>query len=55
MKNLVVIGGGISGLSTAWLLQHKAQQAGINFGLTLLEQESQPGGKIKSVRENGFL
>ncbi|NJD39752.1 MAG: protoporphyrinogen oxidase [Geobacter sp.] len=55
MKNLIVIGGGISGLSTAWLLQHRAQQAGITIGLTLLEQEMQPGGKIKSVRENGFL
>lgn len=55
MKSLIVIGGGISGLSTAWLLQSRAQQNGINIGLTLLEQETQPGGKIKSVRENGFL
>lgn len=55
MKKVLVIGGGISGLSTAWLLDKRAKDAGISLDLTLLEQEQQPGGKIKSVREEGFL
>jgi len=55
MKKVLVIGGGISGLSTAWLLDKRAGEAGINLDLCLLEQEQQPGGKIKSVREDGFL
>jgi len=55
MKKVLVIGGGISGLSTAWLLDKRAREAGMNLDLCLLEQEQQPGGKIKSVREEGFL
>lgn len=55
MKNVLVIGGGISGLSTAWLLDQQARAAGLSLQLTLLEQEQQAGGKIKSVREDGFL
>lgn len=55
MKKVMVIGGGISGLSTAWLLDKRAREAGRDLDLCLLEQEQQPGGKIKSVREDGFL
>lgn len=55
MTNVIVIGGGISGLSTAWLLAEKAQAAGKSINIRLLEQEQQTGGKIRSVQENGFL
>lgn len=55
MKQVVVIGGGISGLATAWLLDKQGREAGLAFEMTLLEQEGRPGGKIKSVREEGFL
>jgi len=55
MKKVFIIGGGISGLSTAWLLDQRAREAGVTLDLCLLEQENQPGGKIKSVREDGFL
>jgi protoporphyrinogen/coproporphyrinogen III oxidase len=55
MKKVLILGGGISGLSTAWLLDKQAREADISIDLCLLEQEEQPGGKIKSVREKGFL
>src|ERR1044072_1951236 len=55
MKKVIVIGGGISGLATAWLLREKARQAGLELELTLLEKEERPGGKIRSVREQGYL
>ncbi len=55
MKKALIIGGGISGLATAWLLNKQAGEAGIPLQLTLLEQEKQPGGKIKSVKEQGYL
>ncbi|BCS51704.1 protoporphyrinogen oxidase [Geobacter sp. SVR] len=55
MKKVIVIGGGISGLSTAWLLRDKARRAGIELDLTLLEKEATPGGKIRSIREEGYL
>ena len=55
MKKVIVIGGGISGLSTAWLLRDKAAKAGKELELTLLEKESCTGGKIRSIKADGYL
>jgi oxygen-dependent protoporphyrinogen oxidase len=55
MKKVVIIGGGISGLATAWLLRDKASTTGVELGLTLLEKEQRLGGKIRSIKEDGFL
>lgn len=55
MKKVIVVGGGISGLSTAWLLRDKANRAGKELDLTLLEKEEQAGGKIRSIRADGYL
>lgn len=55
MRQAIIIGGGISGLSTAWLLRQQAQASGIPLQITLLEQEGQVGGKIRSIRDNGFI
>ena len=46
---VLIIGGGISGLSTAWWLV----QQGI--AVELWEADDQPGGKIRSTREQGYL
>ena len=46
---VLVVGGGISGLATAWWLS----RAGIPT--TLWEQEAKPGGKIRSDSINGYL
>jgi oxygen-dependent protoporphyrinogen oxidase len=54
MKKIIIIGGGISGLATAWLLRSKAQAAGKELDITLLEKEPQPGGKIKSIKAEGY-
>lgn len=47
--DVLVIGGGISGLSTAWWLT----QAGAS--VEVWEQETRPGGKIQSVKVDGYL
>jgi oxygen-dependent protoporphyrinogen oxidase len=49
MKKIVIVGGGISGLATAWLLRSKAEAAGKELHITLLEKEQRPGGKIWSI------
>lgn len=54
MKKALIIGGGISGLSTAWLLRAKAQAAGKELDITLLEKERRVGGKIWSIHEEGY-
>ncbi len=54
MKRVTVIGGGISGLSTAWLLRRDANVAGIPLAITLLEKEPHTGGKIRTISDSGF-
>ena len=55
MKKAVIVGGGISGLATAYLVRKEAALAGIEMEVTLLEKEPRTGGKIWSIREGGFL
>ena len=55
MKKIIIVGGGISGLATAWLLRSKAMAAGKGLDITLLEKEERPGGKIKSIHTDGYV
>ncbi len=48
-KKIVVIGAGISGLTSAYLLSKKG------FDVKILEKRNSVGGSIESVIENGFL
>jgi oxygen-dependent protoporphyrinogen oxidase len=48
-KTIVVIGAGISGLTSAYLLSKNG------FDVRILERKSEVGGSIESVNENGFL
>uniref|UniRef100_UPI00307DDA17 protoporphyrinogen oxidase n=1 Tax=Ignavibacterium sp. TaxID=2651167 RepID=UPI00307DDA17 len=48
-KTVVVIGAGISGLTTAYLLSKKG------IDVRIIERKSEVGGSIESVNENGFL
>lgn len=55
---VVIVGGGISGLATAYLLSGKAKEEAIHelpLNLTLLERDSRLGGKIWSEKVDGFL
>lgn len=55
MKKVIVVGGGISGLATAFLLRRKGAETGIELDVTLLEKEERVGGKIWSIKEEGYL
>jgi len=48
MKKVAIIGSGISGLACAVALKEK----GVNF--TVFEKEKIPGGKLRTIKENGF-
>lgn len=54
-KRVVIIGGGIAGLSAAYFLQKKAAGAEIPLQLAILEASSQWGGKITTERVGGFV
>lgn len=47
-QHVVIIGGGIAGLSAAWNVQQKAAAAGRPVRITVLEQGDRWGGKIRS-------
>ncbi|MBW2477589.1 MAG: protoporphyrinogen oxidase, partial [Deltaproteobacteria bacterium] len=55
MKKIAVIGAGISGLSTAYALERLAAERGVELEVTVFEREDRTGGKIWSIKEDGYL
>ncbi|KIH76204.1 protoporphyrinogen oxidase [Geoalkalibacter ferrihydriticus] len=55
MTRIAIIGAGISGLTTAFLLERQAQAAGLDLEIVVLEKKDRIGGKIWSIRDEGFL
>ncbi|WP_411350046.1 protoporphyrinogen oxidase [Paenibacillus sp. WLX2291] len=51
----VILGGGITGLSAAFYLQKYATEQGLPLEITLVEKSDRLGGKVHSVRREGFL
>lgn len=45
----IVVGGGISGLATAWFLRRRG------IATTVFEADAEPGGSIRTLRRDGFL
>lgn len=54
MARLVVVGGGITGLTTALKVRDLAEERGRRVQVTLLEASERLGGNIRSERERGF-
>jgi protoporphyrinogen/coproporphyrinogen III oxidase len=52
---IVIIGGGISGLSSSFYLQRMAADRGIPLQVTLIEKSDRLGGKIDTLRTDGFV
>jgi len=53
-KRVVIVGGGIAGLSTAWYLQKSAQEEGLDLDYTVLEQSERWGGKVLTETVDGY-
>ncbi len=55
MKRVVIVGAGITGLSTAYYLHKFSCQGGKQLEIILLEREGRLGGSILTERVEGFL
>jgi oxygen-dependent protoporphyrinogen oxidase len=55
MRKIAIIGAGISGLSTAFTIERLAGEAGLDVEVTVFEREERTGGKIWSIKEEGYL
>ncbi|MEZ4862520.1 MAG: protoporphyrinogen oxidase [Caldilineaceae bacterium] len=51
--DIAIVGGGITGLSTAWYIQQEAQKRGQTISYTLLESADRWGGKILTQQVDG--
>ena len=54
LRRIVIIGGGVSGLSAAWLLNEQAQASGASVHITVLEAASRFGGKVRTETVDGY-
>lgn len=52
---IVILGGGISGLSAAFYVQKYAREQGIIVDITVIERSNRLGGRLHTKRRDGFL
>ncbi|MHA0858248.1 protoporphyrinogen oxidase [Paenibacillus sp. CMAA1364] len=56
MRTVVVIGGGVTGLSTTYYLQKAIRNAQMNdVNIILVESSERLGGKMRTLHEGGFM
>src|SRR5699024_12118656 len=53
-KKIVVVGGGMTGLSAAYYLKKEINAKQLPYEVKLLEASDRLGGKIHTVRDGGF-
>ncbi|MGD6817750.1 protoporphyrinogen oxidase [Metabacillus sp. 113a] len=54
-KKIVILGGGLTGLSAAYYLQKELAARSEKAEITLIEASPRLGGKIKTVRKDGYV
>ncbi|MCH7662880.1 MAG: oleate hydratase, partial [Chloroflexi bacterium] len=52
---VVIVGGGIAGLASAYYLNKKAIEVGKSIAIMILESADYWGGKIKTIHQDGFV
>ena len=53
--HVTIIGGGISGLATAFYLQEEARKRKMKIQYSLIESDFRFGGKVVTDMKNGFV
>lgn len=54
-QRIAIVGGGITGLSAAYYLQKEIEKHDLPYEIKLIEASPDFGGKIKTVRRDGFI
>lgn len=54
-QRVVIIGGGITGIATAYYLQQQATQQNLPFEVKLIEASHRLGGKMQTVVQDGYV
>lgn len=54
-QHLVIVGGGITGLSAAFYARKKAKALGMDLSISVIEQSARLGGKINTLHKEGFV
>lgn len=54
-KQIVIVGGGITGLSAAYYLQKEINAKQLPYELKLVEASDRLGGKLNTVKKDGFI
>ena len=54
-RRVVVVGGGLTGLSAAFYIRKHYREAGIEPQITLIEKSSSMGGMIETLHRDGFV
>ncbi|MFJ7738620.1 protoporphyrinogen oxidase [Lysinibacillus sp. NPDC097287] len=54
-RKVVVVGGGITGLTAAFYMQKEARAKELPLDIVLVESSLRLGGKIQTLRKNGFI
>lgn len=53
-KNIVIVGGGITGLSASYYLQKQIKEKQLPYSVKLVEASPRLGGKIKTLKRDGY-
>lgn len=52
--NIIIVGGGITGLTAAYYLQQQINEQNLPYNVKLIEASDRLGGKIHTVKKDGF-
>lgn len=55
VHNIIIVGGGITGLSAAFYIQQEIKSRNLPYNVKLIEATDRLGGKIKTLKRDGFL
>ncbi len=53
-QHIVIVGGGIAGLSAAWRLQNLRDESGVSYRISLYEADQHVGGKLRTEHTDGL-